>query len=126
VAANLGLLKIHIRQKTYTEAVKYLNMLEKEHPDIHEFNVSAGIYWFENGDRQKAEKYFQKAIELDPSKPLAYYEMGLLLVQKGNFDEACDNWKKALLMSPEEDLAEKISHCLKITMEMLEFLKKGA
>lgn len=126
VAANLGLLKIHIRQKTYPEAVKYLTALEKDHPDIHEFNVFAGIYWFENNDRQKAEKYFQRAIELDPSKPLAYYEMGLLLVQKGNFDEACDNWKKALLMSPEEELAEKISHCLKITMEMLEFLKKGA
>ena len=126
VAANLGLLKIHIRQKTYTEAVKYLTTLEKDHPDIHEFNVYAGIYWLENNDRQKAEQYFQRAIELDPSKPLAYYEMGLLLVQKGNFDDACDNWKKALLMSPEEDLAEKISHCLKITMEMLEFLKKGA
>jgi len=126
VAANLGLLKIHIRQKSYTEAVPYLTALEKDHPDIHEFNVFAGIYWFDNNDRQKAEQYFQRAIELDPSKPLAYYEMGLLQVQKGNFDEACDNWKKALLMSPEEELGEKISHCLKITMEMLEFLKKGA
>jgi tetratricopeptide (TPR) repeat protein len=126
VAANLGLLKIYIRQKAYDQAQQYLAALEKNHPDIHEFNVYAGIYWFENNDRQKAERYFQRAIELDPSKPLPYYHMGLLLVQKGNFDEACDNWKKALLMSPEEDLAEKISHCLKITMEMLEFLKKGA
>lgn len=125
VGANLGLLKIHIRQKNFDEAKTYLDALEKDHPDVHEFNVYAGIYWFENNDRAKAEKYFLKAIELDPSKPLPYYQLGLIMVQKGQFDEACDNWKKALLLSPEDDLADKIGHCLKVTMEMLEFLKKG-
>lgn len=125
VGANLGLLKINIYEKNYDAARSYLEALEKDHADVHEFNVYAGVYWFENNDRSRAEQHFLKAIELDPSKPLPYYHLGLLLVQKGQFDEACDNWKKALLLSPEEELSEKISHCLKVTMEMLELLKKG-
>lgn len=124
IGANLGLAKVYLRKKALEKAKPYLDFLEKEQPGLYDFNLLAGIYWLEKNDRAKAEIYLRKAIELDPSKSLPYYHWGLVQIQKGEFDNACDNWKKALLLSPDEELATKISHCLNITMEMLEILKK--
>jgi len=125
ISANLGLLKIYLKKRELDKAIPHVEFLENEHPELYETNVFIGIYWLEKDNRQKAESYLQKAIELDPSKTLPYYHLGLLQVQKGEFDNAGDTWKKALLLSPDEELAEKIRHCLRITMEMLEILKKG-
>jgi hypothetical protein len=69
-------------------------------------------------------KHFDKAIEIDASQPLPYYHRGLLNVQGGAFEAACENWKKALLLSPPEDLAQKIRHCLNLTIELSEILEK--
>jgi tetratricopeptide (TPR) repeat protein len=124
VAANLGFLKIHIARHEIEKATPYVQFLRENHPDIYDFNIYAGLYCIEKQDREEGVVYFQKAIELDASKALPYYHVGLLQVQKGEFASACDNWKKALLLSPEEVLAKKIKHCLKITVELSEFLSK--
>lgn len=124
ITANLGLLKICLKRKELDKAAPYIDFLEKEHPELYEFNLFTGVYWLERNERKKAERYLQKAIELDHSKPLPYYHLGLVEVQQGEFEKACDQWKKALLLSPDEELGTKITHCLNITMEMLEFLKK--
>jgi tetratricopeptide (TPR) repeat protein len=124
VQTHLGLLKIHLKNNSKDKSLPHVQFLEQHHPDLYEANVYTGIYWLDNGDRQKAKKSLEKAIELDHSKPLPYYHLGLVEVQHGDFANACDHWKKALLLSPDDDLSEKITHCLNITMEMLEFLKK--
>jgi tetratricopeptide (TPR) repeat protein len=124
INANLGLLRIHLKNKDFASAKNYLDFFEKRHPDVYEYNTLAGVYWKENDDRKKASRHLQKAIELDSSKPLPYYHLGLLQVQEGKFENASDNWKKALLLSPDEELADKIRHCLKMTVELTEFLKK--
>jgi len=126
VAANLGFLKIYTKKKDFDKVIPYFDFLNENHPDIYEFNVLAGIYHSEKNDRTKSGEYFQKAIELDASKAFPYYHLGLVQVQKGDFESACDNWKKALLLSPEKELAKKIKHCLKITVELSEFLQKEA
>ncbi len=102
----------------------YLDFFNVKYPDNYDFNILSGIYYLEKNDHENADKYFNKAIELDSSKPLPYYQIGLIQVQKGDFGSACDNWKKALLLSPGEELIKKIRHCLKITVELTEFLKK--
>jgi tetratricopeptide (TPR) repeat protein len=124
IAANLGFLKIHIKNKNLDKATPYLDFLKKNYPDFYDFNILAGAYYLEKNDPENADSYFNKAIELDSSKPLPYYQIGLLQVQQGNFDVACDNWKKALLLSPGEELVEKTRQCLRITVELNEFLKK--
>uniref|UniRef100_A0A7C4TG58 Tetratricopeptide repeat protein n=1 Tax=candidate division WOR-3 bacterium TaxID=2052148 RepID=A0A7C4TG58_UNCW3 len=125
IAANLGLLKVSLKKKELEKAKLYVDFLEKEGVDSFEFNLYGGIYWLEKNERERARGYLKRAIELEPSKPLPYYHLGLLLVNEGKFDEACSNWKKALLLSPDEELSNKISYCLRITMEMMEFLKKA-
>jgi len=124
MAANAGLLKIYLRKKDLDKASTYLDFLQKNRANSYEFNHLAGIYWLERNDHKKATQYFKKSIELDSSKPHPYYELGLLQIHKGKFQEACDNWKKALLLSPDKELGDKIRYCLRVTMELNEFLKK--
>lgn len=126
VVANLGFLRIHISRKDFARAEPYLNFLSEKHSDIYDYNVLAGLYFHERNDHEKAVYHFEKAIELDSSKALPYYQLGLLLVQRGDFSKACDNWKKALLLSPDEQLAKKTRHCLKMTVELAEFIQQEA
>jgi tetratricopeptide (TPR) repeat protein len=124
VSAKLGYLRIYIRQKKYQEATPYLKALLEQHTDMYDVNVLAGIYYLERGERDESARYLRKAIDLDASKPTPYYHLGLLNVQRGEFEEACDIWKKALLLSPDEVLAQKIRHCMRMTVELSEFIKK--
>jgi len=126
IAANLGFLKIHVSKKDFEKAEPYLNFFNDKHSDIYDYNVLAGLYYHEKNKHDEAVHYFEKAIELDSSQALPYYQLGLLLVQKGDFGKACDNWKKALLLSPDEELAKKTRHCLKMTVELSEFIKQQA
>ncbi len=126
IGANLGLLKIHIKKKDFDKAGSYVDFLQEEYPDNYDFNILAGVYYSEKNAHAEAVSYFQKALELDSSKAFPYYHLGLLQVQKGDFENACNNWEKALLLNPEEELEKKIRHCLRITVELAEFLNKEA
>jgi tetratricopeptide (TPR) repeat protein len=122
--ANLRLLRIYVDRKQFDEAEPFLEFLGEQHQDIYEYNILAGIYWSERKDYDKALGSFDKAITIDSSQPLPYYHRGLLNVQRGAFEAACENWKKALLLSPPEDLANKLRHCLNLTIELSEILEK--
>lgn len=124
IGANLGFIRIYLNTKDLAQATPYVQFLKEKHPNLYEVNQYIGLYYFERNERTEAKQYLQKAIEIDSSQALPYYHLGLLFVQEGDFESACDNWKKALLLSPQEDLAQKIRHCLKITVELSEFLKK--
>ena len=122
--AHLGLLKISIEKKEYDKIGTYLDFFKEKHPEDYDFNVLAGVYHLEKNAREEALRYFQKAVELDSTKAFPLYHLGLLQVQKGDFRSACDSWEKALHLKVEEELEEKIRHCLRITMELSEFLNK--
>ncbi|MGQ9534482.1 MAG: tetratricopeptide repeat protein [bacterium] len=124
IAVNLGLLNIYIKKKDLEQAKLFIDFLENVKPEVYDFYFSAGQYWLEKGERAKARNYLERAVEIEPSKPLPYYNLGIISVQEGKFEEACGFWKKSMLLSPDDELASKITHCLNITMEMMEFLKK--
>jgi tetratricopeptide (TPR) repeat protein len=126
LAANLGFLRICIKNKNLSKAVSYITFLGEKHPDNYEFNFLAGLYHMERGEREDAAAHFKKAIDIDSSKPDPYYQYGLLQIQNGDFEGACSNWKKALLLSPDDELLKKIRHCLRITVELSEFIKNEA
>ncbi len=124
VGVNLRLLRIYINRRNFPEAEKSLEFLGAGNQDNYEYNILAGTYWSERKEYERAMSHFDKAIEIDSSQPLPYYHRGLLNVQVGAFESACENWKKALLLSPPEDLANKIRHCLNLTVELSEILDR--
>jgi tetratricopeptide (TPR) repeat protein len=124
IGANLGFVRVQLATKELSKAAPYISFLCDRHPDLFEVNLYVGLYYLESNEHKEAKHHLLKAIEIDSSQALPYYHLGLLLVQEGDFESACDNWKKALLLSPEEELAKKIRHCLNITVELSEFIKK--
>lgn len=122
--ANLRLFALYVRRNALAEAARFMQFMAERHPDDYEYNVLAGQYWSEKQQYENAERHFDKAIQIDPSKPVPYYQRGLLSVQRGAFQSACEDWKKALLLSPPEELAERIGHCLKLTVELSEILQR--
>jgi len=46
-------------------------------------------------DIEKALKYFNKAISLDPNYAKAYNNRGFVWAYKGYYDKSCHNWQKA-------------------------------
>jgi tetratricopeptide (TPR) repeat protein len=124
VDVNLRLLRMYIDRGEYDRASEFLAFFDEKHQDIYEYNILAGIYWSEKKEYEKALARFEKAIEIDSSQPLPYYHQRLLNVQRGAFDVACENWKKALFLSPPDDLADKIRHCLNLTVELSGILER--
>ncbi len=124
VEANLRLFRLYIRKKEFDKAAEFLEFLADSHQDDFEFNILAGIYWSEKKEFDKAQAYFDRAISIDSSAPLPYYHLGLVDLQRGAFEEACESWKKGLLLSPHEELANKIRHCMNLTIELSEILEK--
>ena len=64
---------------------------------------------FESGLFREAEPAYRKLLELNPSDPVATYQLGLTLVQLGRCEEAIDVFGNMSNLSPkEEDYADTI------------------
>lgn len=62
-----------------------------------------------------AEKYYKKAIEINPSYETAHFNLGLILSRKGNHIAAADHYKKAFVGSWQlyQNALERIDQCKK-------------
>ena len=64
------------------------------------YNIMAGLAEYE-GDIDKAERYYRRAIELSPSYSLAYHWLALLLTNyTGGYDEARELYWAAIELDP--------------------------
>ena len=59
-----------------------------------------GIEYYVNNDFEKAEEYFQKAVELDPNYPQAQNNLANALYKQEKFSEAKQILEKLILKSP--------------------------
>lgn len=66
-----------------------------------------------DSDREEAEKYFQKAIELDPEDINAYNNYANFLVELGHYKEAEEYYRKAIDIYPDHGKPYYNMACLK-------------
>jgi len=55
-----------------------------------------GYEYFTQGNYEKAEQYYKKAIELNPDFENAHYWLGKVYKQTGAYSQAIEQWKKVL------------------------------
>jgi len=55
-----------------------------------------GYEYFVQGNYEKAEQYYKKAIELNPDFENAHYWLGKVYKQTGAYSQAIEQWKKVL------------------------------
>ena len=74
-----------------------------------EVDVLSATDWFQKGynaflndDYDKAIKYNQKAIEINPDFAIAYNNMGIAYARKENYNKAIEYFKKAIEINPDD------------------------
>jgi len=85
-----------LEQERYPEGIAMLLEVAQKAPDVTAPHINLGIAYERIGDFERAEASFKKALELNPSHPVAYDELGLLYRQTGRFAAARASYEKAL------------------------------
>ncbi|USN98121.1 MAG: tetratricopeptide repeat protein [Phycisphaeraceae bacterium] len=77
----------------YRQSIEY----SAEFPDVWN---NLGLLLLEKGDLQKAMSSFSMAAELDPTDPRAFYNMGVTHMRAQWAEDAIDDFRKALAITP--------------------------
>lgn len=91
-------------QNLYGESTRHYQEALKINPESY-YWLSYGNYWMGDIARRgrhfdKAEVYFNKALELNPVLPDAYFGMGRMRWDQQRFSEAATYWEKTLQLDP--------------------------
>ena len=113
-----------LKLERINEAEEYIRVLQDAAQDEYDTHLLLGLLGVKKKDVDRSILEFERAISIDPGKPLPYYHLGLLYAQKGKFQDSITNWKKCLLLSPPEEIGEKTRRCLEVTLELEDFLKR--
>jgi serine/threonine protein kinase/tetratricopeptide (TPR) repeat protein len=86
---------------TYRDVRTYVDEALKLDPDMADAHAAlAAIYLFHDWDWPAAERELNRAIELDPTVPLAWQFKGFALAAKGQLPEAMTNFRRGQELDP--------------------------
>jgi tetratricopeptide (TPR) repeat protein len=77
----------------------YRNVLESR-PDWVEPLLNLGALLYEEGEHAETERYFRRAVELEPQRPLARFNLGSVLDEVGRPAAAREQLREALRLDP--------------------------
>ncbi|MBC8779954.1 MULTISPECIES: tetratricopeptide repeat protein [Staphylococcus] len=86
----------YIKDGKFEDALKALFENIEENPNAVENYINAGIVLSDAGEIEKAERFFQKAITIDPSNGAVYYNLANVYYNQVRFKEAIKLYQKAL------------------------------
>ncbi len=100
---------IYTAMQNYDAAIEDYNMAKELTPNKGEIYVNRGNIYYLGAQYEKAINEYNKALDLRvKSKHVAYTNMGMSLHKLGNKTEAAANYRKALEVSPNFAIAEKL------------------
>jgi tetratricopeptide (TPR) repeat protein len=100
--AEWGLKKAQIRESLSGAEFKMaVDDLYKQNSMDGHVNLFLGEFYAGNHEFEKAQSYYESAIELDPSLAEAHYDLAAIYEQQGNLNAARVEYLKAISISPE-------------------------
>ena len=84
------------------EADSLLRSAHKENPRLEPPDVTFGELWWQKGDADKAERYFNAALTKHPSDPRARHALTRFLIHLGRGEAARDSASKGLSLQPKD------------------------
>jgi Flp pilus assembly protein TadD len=90
-----------LEQKQYELGIASLLKVTQSVPTAAAPYVDLGIAYARNGDLDKAEASFKRALEINPRHPIAYNELGMVYRRKGQFAEARASYENAIALVPD-------------------------
>lgn len=90
----------------YDAAIKAYEQALMINPGPQAAYHNLAVVYAVTGDK-RAEGYFKKSIELDPRDVNSYFNLGIYYLENGNPSLAKSNFKKALSLSPDHEMARE-------------------
>ena len=78
-----NMIQVYINMNRNKEALQYLEMAIRREPDNSTYHLALGSLFDKNQDKKEAIKSYQKAIELDSTLFMAYFNLGVIYYNKG-------------------------------------------
>ncbi|MHD0397546.1 tetratricopeptide repeat protein [Staphylococcus simulans] len=85
-----------IKEGQFETALKALFENIDAHPEAIENYINSGILLAEAGEVEKAEKFFQKALTIDPNNGAIYYNLANVYYNAESFNDAIKLYQQAL------------------------------
>lgn len=104
--AALRLGNIYLQDKQFDEAVvQFQAQLKSRQPAAM---AAAGIGYVNalRGNHEEAERYYQKAVEMDPTDPAVILNIAIYSEERGNREKAIQYFEKLLAVDPSNDQAK--------------------
>ncbi len=91
----------YIFLKQYGDAERILNIIGRDYPKFPLVHFHLGLVADEQGDLVRAEAGYRKEIELYPQSVPARFNLGKLLLKKGDFDGYMAEMKEVVAIAPD-------------------------
>jgi len=92
---------VMVQQKQFTPAVHILEDYVAQRPEDAKAYVGLGMSYLGLLRYADARPVLEHSLRLDPNLAEGWYQLGLLAGQQGNWQEAIQNWKKAITLKPD-------------------------
>ncbi len=83
------------------KALEVIAQGREEFPNNYVLIIEEANLYFRSGNEVKFKELLEKAIELNPTEPALYYNVGVMSMNQKNIEEAISNFKKAIELKPD-------------------------
>ncbi|HEX7502768.1 MAG TPA: tetratricopeptide repeat protein, partial [Acidobacteriota bacterium] len=91
----------YIYLKQYADAERILDIIGRDYPKFPLVHFHLGLVADEQGDMVRAEAGYRKEIEIYPRSVPARFNLGKLLLKKGDFDDYMAEMREVVKLAPE-------------------------
>jgi tetratricopeptide (TPR) repeat protein len=85
------------------EAIKIYQEIWPTHPDDPAINYNLGLAYYLTGKYSDADRYLSRAVEIDASRPDAFFYLGLTKLKLGDVEGAAANVQRAVTSRPDAE-----------------------
>ncbi|HUS87047.1 MAG TPA: tetratricopeptide repeat protein [Bacteroidales bacterium] len=105
--------KVAYERKNYSEALKYYSLnIEKDPGNADHYNARANVYLVTRSWEFALSDY-SMALDLDPYNADTYYNKGLSMVEKGEIEGACHDFRQSLRLGNKKASSMINRYCIK-------------
>jgi len=88
-------------KKMNDKALEILTNGRKEFPKSYSLLIDEANVYYSKGNDAKFKEKLEEAIEINPTEPTLYYNVGVMNMNQGKTEEAIANFKKAIELKPD-------------------------
>lgn len=118
--ALAGIGDCYLRKQDFETAQKFFRQSIDTYPDNEALAYNVGEIYFANQKLDEAIQYFTLASQIKPTWGTPYYKLGLVYLNKADYEMAKTSLNKFLQLEPNTELAQTVKNIL----EQLEKIKK--